>query len=187
MQPDPRTSNREFRQKHPQLTGERFACIAVEVESYVDKGTIFRVDLPLNVDEMEAKAEQYEPGSKGADETILLIDDEDSVRTTTGEVLTMMGYHVIEACNGEEALDIFKAERHKIDLIISDVIMPRMGGEALLKAVRQLDEKMPVILVTGYDKAHVLEGVRAQDYLVLNKPFDFDSLSRSIQTLLKLV
>jgi len=60
--------------------------------------------------------------------------------------------------------------------------MPRMGGTALLKAVQQLDEKIPFILVTGYDKDHVID--KNFDSLVLNKPFDFDALSRLIQGLI---
>ncbi|NWF37015.1 PAS domain S-box protein [Mariprofundus sp. KV] len=162
---------------------------AVEIDSKVGKGTTFRIYLPLIKGGIETVAETSDVLSvieKGR--TILLVDDEESVRSTTSEVLSSMGYHVMEAENGEVALQLFKENRGSIDIIISDVIMPRMGGVELFKAVRQLNEKMPLILVTGYDRDHVLDkGIQMQNALVLNKPFDFDELSRSIQANIRTV
>ncbi len=225
----PFEADEPFRKKHPELSGNLFACISVhdngrgipgkqldkifepffttkevgkgtglglamlygaiqthggvvEVESNVDIGSLFRVYLPLNRDAPEVATETNETGSMGRGETILLVDDEDDVRSTTSEVLNMMGYHVVEASDGEEALDIFKTKQEHIDLIISDIIMPKMGGTALLKAVLQRDEKIPFILVSGYDKDNVID--KKSDFPVLNKPFDFDELSRLIQGLI---
>ncbi|ATX79476.1 PAS domain S-box-containing protein [Mariprofundus aestuarium] len=168
---------------------------AIEVESEVNKGTDFRIYLPISNVERETKPdEQYPSNEIGRGRRILLVDDEESVRSTISEVLSSMGYHVIEAGNGKEALDLFKAQQNldlfkvpqnRIDLIISDVIMPVMGGPDLLGAARLLDDKVPVILVTGYDKDHVIDQeIKYERCQVLNKPVDFDQLSQSIQEMI---
>jgi len=96
-----------------------------------------------------------------------------------------MGYRVIVACNGKEALDLFRGQREQIDLIISDVIMPILGGIDLLKSVRQSNTSLPFILVTGYDLDHVMDSaMQHKNYHLLHKPFNFEILSESIQTLI---
>ncbi|MES0371758.1 MAG: PAS domain S-box protein [Mariprofundaceae bacterium] len=229
----PFESDEAFRQRHPALLKERFACITVkdnghgipdeqldkifepffttkdvgkgsglglamlygaiqthggviEVESEAGSGTSFRVYFPLSDHKIETEIEEQMPGTEVHGETILLVDDEQDVRTTTSEVLTSMGYHVLEAVDGAEALDLFKSEMGRINIIITDVVMPRMSGTDLLNSVRLLDRKLPVILATGYDKSH-LQGENIQDKScrLINKPFDFDDLSRSIQLMLK--
>jgi len=156
------------------------------VESKVGRGTDFRVYLPLCHDNHAAETNSRKSTNNGSGETILLVDDEQTVRATTAEVLTRMGYHVLEAANGDMALDLFNSQRWQIKLIISDVIMPRMGGAELLKTVRQSGSELPFILITGYDKDNVLpKDIQPQNCLVLNKPFNFDALSESIQTMIR--
>ena len=149
-------------------------------------GTSFSVYLPLSDHKLEAVEEKKICiPTPGHGETILLVDDDENVRQTTSEVLNAMGYHVITACDGVEAVEIFKQQKSKIILIISDVIMPRMGGIDLLSHIRRLDDSLPFILATGYDKNQVVEqSDLLQDCQVINKPFDFDLLSLSIQTLI---
>lgn len=160
---------------------------AVEINSRVGKGTTFRIYLPLTEEKNETAPEaQGEPATIETGGTILLVDDEEGVRDTISEVLVSMGYRVMEAENGEVALQLFKGNQGSVDLIISDVIMPRMGGIELFKAVRQIDEKMPLILITGYDRNHVLDK-SIQHAPVLNKPFNFDELARSIQANIRTV
>ena len=157
----------------------------VEVESEQGTGTVFRIYLPLCTDEPETAAPIPESDIQGHGETILLVDDEESIRSTTSEVLTSMGYRVIVACNGKEALDLFRGQREQIDLIISDVIMPILGGIDLLKSVRQSNTSLPFILVTGYDLDHVMDSaMQHKNYHLLHKPFNFEILSESIQTLI---
>jgi len=157
----------------------------IEVESEVNTGTEFRLYLPLCMHAPETETNTEMTDLKGHGETILLVDDEESVRSTTSEVLTSMGYQVYEACDGEEALELFKTKSEEIDLIISDVIMPKMGGIDLLNHVHKLNETVPIILATGYDKGHVMElGLTADSCQMINKPFDFNTLSRVIQQLI---
>lgn len=229
----PFESDEAFKQRHPELQEERFACITVkdnghgipdgqldkvfepffttkdigkgsglglamlygavqthggvvEVESDMSSGTSFHVYFPLSDHQAEIEIEQQMPDTKVHGETILLVDDEQDVLSTTSEVLTSMGYHVLEAVDGAEALDLFKSEMGRINIIITDVVMPRMSGTELLNSVRLLDKKLPVILATGYDKSHLQgDNIQQKSCQVINKPFDFDDLSRSIQLMLK--
>jgi len=159
---------------------------AVEVESKAGIGTAFRVYLPLSDSVSEPVAKKLIPDMNGHGETILLVDDEESLRSATSEVLKSMGYRVIEASNGDEALTAFKANRDQIDLIISDVIMPRMGGLELMTQVKKLDQTMPVMLITGYDRDHVMnKNLLREGCQLLNKPFNFDILSQTIQAMVK--
>ncbi|TLS67258.1 PAS domain S-box protein [Mariprofundus erugo] len=158
----------------------------VEVESQPGRGTSFSIYLPLMEDSEAAGEAGKSVCGGGHSETILLVDDEVSVLETTCEVLESMGYRVLTASNGEEAFALFMAHAGEVDLIISDVVMPKMGGVELLRSVRRYNEQLPFMLVTGYDRDHVIGvGAPGNHCQILNKPFNFDVLSRSIQSLVR--
>ncbi|ATX82138.1 PAS domain S-box-containing protein [Mariprofundus ferrinatatus] len=158
---------------------------AIEVESKVNGGSLFRIFLPLSKQKSEPSAVSKADVMDGAGRTILIADDDKDVRQTTCEVLRSLGYRIIEAEDGESALNLFRKHRSEIDLIISDVVMPKIGGAVLLEAVRQINAELPVILVTGYDRDHVLNEDAQMDFCrVVNKPFDIDLLSHTVQELL---
>lgn len=157
----------------------------VEVESAEGKGTTFRIYLPLTGETVESTVRSREIRVKGRGETILLVDDEESVRISSRSVLEDLGYRVLEAADGEQALAAFMANRDDIDLLMTDVIMPRLNGTDLVLRVRESGSSIPVILVTGYDRGHVLdEHLQMEHCDVINKPFHFDALSRRIRQLI---
>jgi len=158
----------------------------IEVESKQGRGSTFDIYIPLlegaeeevGVDDLDGPAE-----CKG--ETILFADDELHVRETTAEVLVSMGYKVLQAQDGLEAIDLFRTHQDDIDLVILDVVMPHCGGIPLAKRIRELSSDMPVIFMTGYDKEHVLgKGDQINCSEVLTKPVNFDALSHTIQRML---
>ena len=105
-------------------------------------------------------------------ETILVAEDEDGVRSLTREVLEKYGYTVLEAANGEEALKV--AERHDgpLDLLLSDVVMPRMGGPELAQALLAKRPDLKVLYMSGYtDHPMVRRGVVNAGVAFLQKPF----------------
>jgi len=152
----------------------------IDVESETGKGTVFHIyfpqqvhseELPLNVD-----VKQIEQGS----ETILLVDDD--VRTTTYEVLKGMGYELLTASGGHEALTMMEQRQHDIDVMISDVIMPDMGGVELAKRVKQINKQLPVILTSGCDMDLVaIDEGKQVEYVLVRKPFAFESLVQAIR------
>ncbi len=128
----------------------------INVDSELGKGTNFRIYLPLmepNVSEtaeLESKP-MIAPNLEGS-EIILLVEDEDFVREINAEVLTKFGYKVLESANGEEALQIFKEHKNKIELILTDIIMPKKNGWELLEEVKKIKPEMKVLLTSGYSQ-----------------------------------
>ena len=108
------------------------------------------MNLPLS----EKKSEQIDvmeeiPFLSPAGETILLVDDDDTLRNTTREVLERLDYKVIEAVDGEQGLQIFNDSDQDISMIITDVVMPKMGGFDFIKSVRVVNQNIPVIFIFG--------------------------------------
>lgn len=158
----------------------------IELESEEGKGSTFHIYLPLEEAQVEPVSKKTTEVIQGQGETILLVDDEKEMRSATGKVLSLLGYNVLEAANGEEGLKIFKSNRSDIDLLFTDLVMPIMGGLELAKAIRQLDENMPIIFATGYDQDQALEGDTHLDHsLVISKPFSFNKLSQLMRTILE--
>jgi signal transduction histidine kinase/ActR/RegA family two-component response regulator len=157
----------------------------VTVETAPGKGAIFRILLPAA--ELPAPAPLRRAPAReapGGRETILLVEDEDMLRTMTVEVLADLGYTVLEAESGRAALRR-SAEAPTIHLVLSDVVMPEMGGrEAWLQVSRQHPEAR-VLFMSGYtDDAIVRHGVREAEVSLLNKPFTPDELARRVRAVL---
>ncbi|MDQ6987782.1 MAG: response regulator, partial [Mariprofundaceae bacterium] len=158
----------------------------IEVDSKKGKGATFHLFLPL-IPKLETlpEPEVRKDITVGHGEVILLADDEEYVRETSAEVLEDIGYKVLQACNGAEALDIFEACKEDISLAILDVIMPRVGGVQLANRIRETNPDMPVIFVTGYDKDNVFnDRAIIPNSEILKKPVQFEALSHSIRKLL---
>jgi CheY-like chemotaxis protein len=115
---------------------------------------------------------------------ILVVDDEDNIREIITEFLQTLGYNVVEASNGEDAL--LACTRTKFDLVISDIRMPKMNGIKLLKSLKTYMPDLPIILMTGYQPSKMQEdnlSVKADGYLL--KPFSLTSLRQTILKVFK--
>ena len=155
----------------------------VEVESEADSGTAFHVYLPLSEQQQTMEERVRAAPLNGKAETILLVDDEETLRTVISEVLESLGYTVLQAGNGKDALSIVASQQ--INLVITDIIMPEMGGIELAHEIRKLQKSTPIIFVTGYDREQALVmSEEIKHSLILNKPFEFESLSQTIRKLL---
>ncbi len=155
----------------------------IEAKSVPGEGTAFCVYLPLK-EGTENVEKDDSTIVHGHGETILLVDDEESMRTTTEEVLASLGYKVISAGNGEEALQVFRAHQNDISLVITDIVMPKVGGVELAKSLRKLDDT-PIIFATGYDKGQAMSAEDQVDQsIIISKPFSFEKLSQIIRSML---
>ena len=158
----------------------------IEVCSEQDVGTTFKVYLP-RVDEA-AKAGSSSPGLATApqgSETVLLVEDEEDVRGLAALVLKESGYTVLEAANGAEALRV--AERHggPIHLLVTDVVMPQMGGRQTAERLQDRYPTAKVLYVSGYtDDTAVRHGIGAADSLLLQKPFSPAALAQKVRGVL---
>lgn len=123
----------------------------IDVSSQVGRGTTFTIYLPALLAEAEVDEESRVEGvPHGRGETILLVEDEPEVREAIQAILTHLGYRVLPAVNGREALNVYERRHADIDLVITDLVMPEMDGVALIKALRARDPRVKIIVMSGY-------------------------------------
>jgi two-component system, cell cycle sensor histidine kinase and response regulator CckA len=123
----------------------------IEVSSTPGGGSRFDLLLPVCLDldtETATEASDDKTAPPGGSETVLLVEDERSVRKLARELLENVGYRVLEAADGDEALAL--ARRHKVDLLVTDVVMPRMKGPELVQRMRERWPELPVVLMSGH-------------------------------------
>jgi two-component system cell cycle sensor histidine kinase/response regulator CckA len=167
----------------------------VYVDSEADKGTSFRIFLPRHHAEQElpeaasngaAKEQPAEP-KRAADltgqGTILLVEDEEGLRSLNARGLRSRGYSVIEASNGVEAMEALEEKDGAVDLVVSDVVMPEMDGPTLLKAMRARNPDLKIIFVSGYAEDAFDKSVLRDDeqFAFLPKPFALSALVEKVK------
>ncbi|HXH71776.1 MAG TPA: PAS domain S-box protein [Mariprofundaceae bacterium] len=157
----------------------------IEVDSTPGIGTTFDIYLPLfsgHAPEMPtAEQPQLMPG-KG--ETLLLAEDEEVIRLSMSELLNSLGYNVLTARDGVEAIETF-GSHPEIRLVVSDVVMPRLNGLEAFRQMQQLSPTLKAIFVTGYNQNELLDGALLHDsWTVLSKPYSIESLSQTIREIL---
>jgi two-component system, cell cycle sensor histidine kinase and response regulator CckA len=158
----------------------------VLVQSEPQQGTTFRIYLPRVEDALEPVGSTGSLSSQtGGTETVLLVEDEESVRQLVRETLESKGYKVLEADNGEGALQIASGCSHKIDMLITDVVMPGMSGRELSAQLCASYPQTKVLYLSGYtEDAIVTEGVLDSGTAFLQKPFTLQMLSRKVREVL---
>jgi two-component system, cell cycle sensor histidine kinase and response regulator CckA len=160
---------------------------SISVYSEVGHGTIFKIYLPCVVSATEESAQRVEIERlpRGA-ETVLLVEDEISVRALAARVLRAQGYAVIEAANGDEALALAHDRGEAgIDLLLTDVIMPQIGGRELAARLKALLPQVKVLYMSGYtDDAIVHHGRLEPGIVFLHKPFSPAALARKVREVL---
>jgi len=109
--------------------------------------------------------------------TILLVDDNESLLTTGRAILESLSYKVLTASNGQEAIAVYQANKDTVALILTDVVMPVMGGVDAVKKIRESAPDVKVIFTTGYDRNHMRKADHMDDEDMISKPFKLDELS----------
>jgi two-component system, cell cycle sensor histidine kinase and response regulator CckA len=157
-------------------------------DSAVGLGTTFRILLPRYVARPEEEETRKEPVKKATADltghgTILLVEDEEAVRAFGARALTARGYTVLEAANGAEALELVDKNPGKIDLIVSDVVMPEMDGPTMFGELRKRGVGAKVIFVSGYaEEAFAKNLPEGQDFGFLAKPFTLKQLIEAVKS-----
>jgi len=161
----------------------------ITVDSEVGKGTAFNIYLPRRKLEAADTAPVEVVPAAARDvtgqDTILLVEDEEAVRSFAARALRMRGYNVLEASGGEEALEIVKSGASKIDLIITDVVMPNMDGPTMVRNVKLTNPDLPVIFMSGYaEEAFRRNDQSSEDIHFLPKPFGLKQLAAKVKEVL---
>jgi CheY-like chemotaxis protein len=158
----------------------------VQIESEQGHGTRFRVSWPRALSEARASAAEAGPQAPEAGcETILLVEDQEELRVGLRRILAGAGYHVIEAPDGEQALEVAKALGHDVQLVVSDVVMPCMGGFELAQRLSVEHPGLPVLFVSGQIRHPSLRGREVPTGAsVLEKPFSPRDLRARVRQML---
>ncbi|MBN1475716.1 PAS domain S-box protein [Candidatus Sumerlaeota bacterium] len=157
----------------------------IDVHSTVGQGARFDIHFPVEESELEFPGGEESTAVYGGSETILMAEDDPMVRNLTVRTLERAGYKVIATCDGEEALQIFEEFADEIDLVLLDVIMPKMSGRAAHARMRVIDPQMRVLFVSGYDpSATHAEAFEREGLELLAKPFNPPDLLSKIRAIL---
>jgi two-component system cell cycle sensor histidine kinase/response regulator CckA len=161
----------------------------ITVDSELGRGTSFKIYLPRRkVDAGDVAPVEVAPAvtrDVTGQDTILLVEDEEAVRSFAARALRMRGYHVLEASGGEEALEIVKNDKAKIDLIITDVVMPNMDGPTMVRHVKQIKPDLAVIFMSGYaEEAFRRNDQNSEGIHFLPKPFGLKQLAAKVKEVL---
>ncbi|MCB9058379.1 MAG: PAS domain S-box protein [Calditrichae bacterium] len=158
----------------------------IYVYSELGKGTTFKIYFPAVADKQTDKKMSREDllGLRGS-ETILLVEDDIGVMKITKRTLEGYGYNVLTATNGEEGLRVFSDHKQYIDLLLSDVIMPLMGGSEMAKQIKEINPSLKVIFFSGYtDDSIVNHGVLDEGVEFIQKPYSYLELAQRVRSVL---
>ena len=155
-------------------------------ESTPDAGTAFRIYLPRHEDALPPlPVPNLRPEATGGAEVILVVEDEAAIRGLMRETLEQSGYAVLEASDGNEALDLCRRRTGPIHLLVTDLIMPRMGGAEVAARLTALRPGLKVLYLSGYtEDALVRQGVLDGQTHFLQKPFPLDTLTHKVREIL---
>lgn len=162
---------------------------SITVKSKINQGTTFHILLPVSAEKKEKEKEEkvYEITAEiiHSGETILLVDDITSLRIVGKAMLESFGYEVLLAEDGEDAIDVYKKHRETIQLVILDMIMPKMNGQECFNVLKKMKPELKVILLSGFLQEKDLEGLREKGLSgVLLKPFAKQQLGELVAEVL---
>lgn len=155
----------------------------IHAYSEVGKGTSFKIYLPRATGKAKAQVTD-EPSVKGGNETILVVDDEEMIRKLVTSILGDYGYKCLIAENGFEALEIYRKEVKKIDLVLLDIVMPKMGGSKCFEELLKINPRVRAVMSSGFsvqdEKTFLKKGVKA----FVPKPYQERYLARTVREVL---
>jgi len=158
----------------------------INVSSKKGQGTTFTIFLPASDKEAAAQGGACSPGSLiGGGETVLLVDDEDMIRVVASEMLHRLGYSILVARSGEEAINQLTIHREEVDMVILDLIMPGMSGSETFDHLKAVRSDIRVLLSSGYSvSGEATKIINRGCEGFIQKPFDINKLSHKIREIL---
>jgi len=157
----------------------------IDVDSEPGEGTTFRIYLPLAVSSVQVSEKKPSTPFPSGTETVLLVEDDDAVREITKTLLEKFGYTVIEAVDGEHAVRLFRENKDVVQLVMSDVIMPKQSGRDMQNELKKIKPDVKVVFISGYT-ADILAQKEIMDegFNFISKPLRPDALSRKLREVL---
>jgi PAS domain S-box-containing protein len=159
----------------------------LQLSSQLGRGTTFKVYLPVQAPESAGGVIPTDPSEswKGSG-TILLVEDEAQIKIITKLLLESLGFTVIDASNGKEAMDLYLNNSEKVRLVVTDLGMPVMDGYALVHELKKIAPKLPIIISSGFGDANILSKFAYEDIAgVISKPYSPDRLRETLKSILE--
>jgi signal transduction histidine kinase len=157
----------------------------IEVYSEVGHGTTFKIYLPAQEGAVETKFHETQPAPRGGAETILVAEDDEALQRLLTGMLTGLGYNVILTPDGKAAVETYSNRSDEIDLVILDMVMPRMGGREVYERIRTLRGEVPVIFMTGYSAEMAqTRFVLETGAVFIQKPYGIAALGNKVREVL---
>jgi CheY-like chemotaxis protein len=157
----------------------------ITIESEVGRGTAFHVTLPRAKTDVGAEGIEYDSVMPRGDETVLLIEDDAVVRQLTARILRRQGYKVLVATQANEALELAADHRTRIDLFLSDVVMPGESGPSVIERLSAVRPSTKVLFVSGYPGDDISRrGVDEGSFRFLAKPYSSEQLAQRVRQVL---
>jgi PAS domain S-box-containing protein len=161
----------------------------INVETELGRGTAFRVYLPAYGGETAEILTGFPVTPEGKGETILFVEDEEKVREAGQRILESLGYRVLTATNGREALAVYRSvetadpeQRRGIDLVLTDMVMPEMGGKELIQELKRASPGVKALAITGYMMREDLQELREEGFVdIVYKPLDGGALGEAVR------
>lgn len=159
---------------------------AIDIASEKGKGSTFEIFIPFSkLDNLGTKEKKEESDITGGDETILIVEDDDTVREMNGKILKKLGYNVLSAKDGSNAIEIFSENIDKISLLLTDVIMPGMNGKELAENILNQNPQLEILFTSGYTGDVIgKHGVLDENINFISKPYDTRQLALKIRSIL---
>jgi two-component system cell cycle sensor histidine kinase/response regulator CckA len=159
----------------------------IDVTTKVGEGTTFIIYLPALLEHQpEAPPIETQTFVQGQKETILVVEDNATLRKALVDSVKLLNYHVLEAADGHEALDILERRAGEVSLVLSDLVMPEMGGQALFHAMRQRGLTLPVVMLSGHPMENELKSLQAEGLAGwMLKPPNLEQLSQTLAQVMR--
>ncbi len=158
----------------------------ISVQSQPGEGTTFKIYWPVTKEKPKEDKTAAEKELMKGSETILLVEDDLQVREFAFDALTSLGYKVIQASNGQTAMELIEAEAPAIDLLITDMVMPEMSGEELAKHIKKIYPNLKILFASGYTDSQIVNnGSPKKDINFIQKPYSIEKLAKEIRRILK--
>ena len=153
----------------------------INVKSKPNEGTMFTIQMPI-ADQKKAAIQSPKTESRGL-ETILVVDDEPLVLKSLTRLLQLMGYSVLTATNGGQGLEVYRSNSDEIDLILTDSVMPTMGGPKLIQSIFEENQDARAIVLSG-NTTDLPDNLQTKNTIIMQKPVQEDELHLAIRRLL---
>jgi DNA-binding NtrC family response regulator len=162
----------------------------IDVETEVDRGTTFKIYLPQAEAALTRPSEAYAPAEPdvvpSGTETILVVEDATDLRRLTVQTLKASGYRVLSARDGVDALEVSKRHKGAIHLLLTDLVMPQMGGRELVEILQPQRPEMQILYMSAYaDRPLVRQAMSDPHMAFLPKPFTIEALGRKVRRILE--